>query len=775
MLGTRFFMQRSRFVAVATTLAMCGALAVTPTLSAAADDTIDSSGVEVMGHYPAADFVAEAQALPPELIDSLGTDLGITGEQFIAQSEATVQAVEVVDSLKNAGIDVLGSRIDDTTLTVNVSTEAEAKVVEIAGAVGVVGKPQPFVAPLAPLTFTADSVSNFYGGQGYYYEAGQLAYRCTSGFNGFSQSGAQQFVSAGHCVKDVQGSVRALNMSRPNQTATQAQLGSILGNAVANSAQLGGGSDAGLLSISNTSVRPQGSVLTWGGGAGAPLDSAPLAITGKSATLTGASVCKSGSSTGWACGKVLEVDYSADVQGNIVNSIVTTACTVQGDSGGPLVSGSVAIGVTSWATDAACSDPNFASGAFPMVSGSGGASVSKLYGSGWELAVTVAAPALSSTGAPQPGGAPITGSLTSAAAGSTVGLYLDGSSSPFRTVTVSGGRWSIPMTGVPSGQHLYSIRAGSGFSRSEFVPVGLTVTRISGTDRVDTAIKVSLASYPVGSPTSIPVVYVTTGRNYPDALSAAPAAAKQGGVLLLTEPDSLPANVRAEILRLNPARIVVVGGPNSVSDLVFSSLRSLRSNIIRIGGGDRYETSRNIVKYAFPTASKAYVATGTNFPDALSASGAGGALNTPVILVPGYLNGVDGSTAALLRTLNVTSISVIGGPASVTEAMKAALNNIAPTSRISGGDRFETSKNIAVAAFGSIKPTEVFLATGYNFPDALAGAVLAGTRTAPLIVVPTNCVPGSVIAAMQQFGTMKVTLLGGVSALTDDVASLKQC
>ncbi|WP_179691720.1 cell wall-binding repeat-containing protein [Salinibacterium xinjiangense] len=785
MLATRFSKRRSRIVAAATTFAMCGALAISPVMAATADEPIDTSGIEVMGSYPAADFVAEAQALPPELVTSLDVDLGITGEEFMAQSEAAAQAVEVVDSLEDAGIVVLGSRIDGTTLTVNVSTEAEVAVVEAAGAVGVVGEPAPFVAPEAPLVFAADPSSDFYGGQGYYFESGVSAFRCTSGFNGFSSTGGRQFLSAGHCVKNAQSPVTALNMSSPNQEATLAQLGPILGEAVLSSAKLGDGNDAGLVNVSNPNVRSQSSVLTWGGsagvpGAGAPLASTPLTITGTSRTVDGAAVCKSGSSTGWKCGTVLAVDITADVDGSLVNSVVTDACTVQGDSGGPLVSGSLAIGVTSWATIGTCDDPNFASGAFPMAGGAGKSSVAALYGANWEIAVAVAAPAVTTaSGAHLSGIGSITGTVSSPTPSSKVLAYLDGATSPFATVPATSGSWSISLNGVAAGSHSVSLAAGSGWSRSAPVVLSVVVDnisqRISGTDRFDTAIKVSTSSYPAGSPTSINVVYVTTGRNFPDALSAAPAAARQGGVLLLTEPNSLPANVRDEIIRLDPAKIVVVGGPNSVSDSVFASLESVQPNIIRIGGGDRYETSRNIVKYAFPSAASAYVATGANFPDALSASGAGGALDTPVILVPGHLSSVDSATQALLTALGVSNIAVIGGPASMTEGMKASLGRIAPTTRIGGEDRFETSKNIAVAAFGSSNPTEVFLATGYNFPDALAGAVLAGTRSAPLIVIPTSCIPASVIAALQQFGTTKVTLLGGAAVLTEDVARLKQC
>ncbi|MBG6055939.1 putative cell wall-binding protein [Salinibacterium sp. CAN_S4] len=784
MLATRYSRQRSRIVAAAATIAICGALAISPVMAAAADEPIDTSSIEVMGTFPAADFVAEAQDLPPELVASLDTDLGITGEEFIAQAEAAVQAVDVVDSLESAGVDVLGSRIDGTTLTVNVASDGDVAVVEAVGAVPVIGEPTAYVAPDAPLKFMADPKSTFYGGQGYYVEIGGNAFRCTSGFNGFSSSGVQQFVSAGHCLVGAQGQVRALTMSRPNED--NAQLGSALGTAVPGSAALGGGYDSGLVNVTNASVSTKASLQTWGNGAGAPLSSTPLGITGKSETLTGAPVCKSGSSTGWACGRVLAVDALVTIEGEATNSIVTTACTIEGDSGGPLVSGNLAVGVTSWATtDVPCGNRDFASGSFPMVSGGGFEDVTSLYGSNWQLAITVPAPAVTSSGVPQPGGSPITGSLSGAEAGSTVGLYLDGSPAPIATSAVSSGSWSISMASVPLGNHIYRVNASTGFSKSSSVIVGLNLARISGSDRFAVGVEISKRLYP--DPAAAEVVYVTTGLNFPDALSAAPAAAIQRGVMLLTLPTSIPTSVRNEIVRLHPKRIVVVGGVNSVSQAVYNELATLTARdpetneplIERQGGTDRYDASRNIVRTAFTglaSASTVYISTGANFPDALSASAAGGAKGYPVILVDGRAGNLDASTRQLLADLGVTSIRIAGGPNSVSTGIQADLTAITrDTVRLSGATRFDASSNIAVDAFGGSNPQDVFLATGLNFPDALSSAVLAGQVSAPLIVVPTDCVPTATLNAIRNFGAENITLVGGPLSLTANVLNLEEC
>src|SRR5690606_2500915 len=86
-----------------------------------------------------------------------------------------------------------------------------------------------------------------------------------------------------------------------------------------------------------------------------------------------------------------------------------------------------------------------------------------------------------------------------------------------------------------------------------------TVTRIGGANRYETAIEVTKAMFPANTGGTL---YVTTGRNFPDALSAsavagitgaAAVAGEQSQPILLVPGDSaLPANVAAEILRLNP-------------------------------------------------------------------------------------------------------------------------------------------------------------------------------------------------------------------------------
>jgi putative cell wall-binding protein len=296
--------------------------------------------------------------------------------------------------------------------------------------------------------------------------------------------------------------------------------------------------------------------------------------------------------------------------------------------------------------------------------------------------------------------------------------------------------------------------------------------RIEGADRYDVAVKISQTSHAATSDT----VYVANGAVFSDALSAAPAAASDDAPLLLTPADRLLPVISAEITRLAPKKIVVVGGPNSVSPAVFSSLQKLATeSTVRIDGADRYAVSRNVVDYAFGDsgATNAYVATGTNFPDALSASAAGGSFGAPVLLVYGAASAADAATKSTLSDLGVTTLKIAGGPASVSPGIESSLASVAPVTRLSGADRFEASIAINHDAFK--RADDVFIATGLNFPDALAGAALAASSTAPLYVVPSTCVPQAALSDIAALNPDRVTLLGGPASLTPAVQSLTAC
>ncbi|MBD3782993.1 MAG: cell wall-binding repeat-containing protein [Micrococcales bacterium] len=209
-----------------------------------------------------------------------------------------------------------------------------------------------------------------------------------------------------------------------------------------------------------------------------------------------------------------------------------------------------------------------------------------------------------------------------------------------------------------------------------------TVTRLAGRDRFDVSARISAATFSPGAS----VAYVATGQVFADALSGAPAGGSLGGPVLLVQPTAIPGSVADELSRLKPQRIVVLGGTASVSAAVMSRLGGFTSgSVTRYSGADRYDVSARISANTFgPGAPVAYVATGENFPDALSGAPAGGVIGGPVLLVRS--TSVPSSVAKELARLKPQRIVVLGGTASVSGpvAMELASSGARPDASNTG-------------------------------------------------------------------------------------------
>ena len=145
--------------------------------------------------------------------------------------------------------------------------------------------------------------------------------------------------------------------------------------------------------------------------------------------------------------------------------------------------------------------------------------------------------------------------------------------------------------------------------------LGFNVVRYAGTDRYDTALKVATA---LGGPST---VFLATGTNFPDALSAGPAAAASHGVVLLTDGSTLPAAVKA-YLSAHPGTVYAVGGPAVAADPAATPLQ----------GADRYATAAAVATAIFTAPTSVGVASGVTFPDALSGGAYQAQAGGPILL-----------------------------------------------------------------------------------------------------------------------------------------------
>ena len=265
--------------------------------------------------------------------------------------------------------------------------------------------------------------------------------------------------------------------------------------------------------------------------------------------------------------------------------------------------------------------------------------------------------------------------------------------------------------------------------------------RAAGASRYETAVAVSRLGHPAGSAD----VFIATSADFPDALAAGAYAGALDGPILLTRRDTIDAGTLAEVARLAPKRIRVAGSAGAVSDAVMAQLQTTvpTAVVTRHGGADRFETSAALSKALVPSTSMAIVATGSDFPDALSASpaaavGAGALLLTRSTALPA-------ATSAELGRLKPKTTYVVGGPTVVSDAVVGQIKVVTggQVERLSGPDRYSTSAAISDRLFKPTTPSLV-VARGQDFPDALAGGALAGARRSPLMLNPDGPSPARV-------------------------------
>jgi YVTN family beta-propeller protein len=317
---------------------------------------------------------------------------------------------------------------------------------------------------------------------------------------------------------------------------------------------------------------------------------------------------------------------------------------------------------------------------------------------------------------------------------------------------------TVTVTGSKSGYHTES-------KTSVASAVRAPVTLIGGDDRFGTSAAISASAFAPG----VPVAYITDGYAFPDALSAAPVASKDGAPILMVLPDQIPATIQAELTRLKPQRIVVLGGTNAVSDSVELALQQFTSGTVsRTAGVDRFATSAAISAAAFsPGVPVVYVTNGENFPDALSAAPVAGRDGAPILLV--LPNEIPAAIKTELARLKPHSIVVLGGTSAVSDSVKATLRQFTTgtVSRTSGVDRFATSAAISAAAFAPGSRV-VYVTNGENFPDALSAASVAGIAGAPILMVLPGEIPATIRAELTRLEPKQIVVLGGPEAVGDD-------
>ena len=302
-----------------------------------------------------------------------------------------------------------------------------------------------------------------------------------------------------------------------------------------------------------------------------------------------------------------------------------------------------------------------------------------------------------------------------------------------------------------------------------------TVSRIAGADRYATSVAASKAAFPSGSTAS--VVYLVSGVAPARSSSAIPAAAVQNGSVLMSRPDGLPSVVAAELDRLNPSRVVLVGDYAALSTAVARGAARYSSSVSRVSASEP-STSQALNRAAFRSATKAWVVSRNSGNDSVIGAVAAAAHRSPVIVLDGTASDLPSANASLLRDLGVTAVTVVGPPAAVSSGIAADLAGIVGASKVvraAGADRYATAARVNALAWPDMAPGTAYLADGTDITNGIGGALLAGRTKRPLYWTVPYCTPSSVRPALAGPGVTRVALLGGEASVRVLAGRLETC
>jgi putative cell wall-binding protein len=296
--------------------------------------------------------------------------------------------------------------------------------------------------------------------------------------------------------------------------------------------------------------------------------------------------------------------------------------------------------------------------------------------------------------------------------------------------------------------------------------------RIAGSDRYETMKKIVKSTYNLTGDKwyAASVAVVASGDNFPDALAANGLAGAlnggEGAPVILTNKGKLNSNAKELLKNLQVQTVYIMGGTAAVSQEVEDAIRDMHIATIRVAGADRQATSVqafNLIDgnwYKKHGTHSVVIATGANYADALSIAPFAYATGTPIILTKSDGTLTDEAVKAIKANDEIWQVIVVGGTAAVADSVFSVLgtysgsyrdyyNKVYVPVRIAGADRYDTSAKIAdwecnfaldtgSDAIAGLEKSdiwwadfsfdEVFVATGENFPDALAGGQLAGGK-----------------------------------------------
>ncbi len=295
-------------------------------------------------------------------------------------------------------------------------------------------------------------------------------------------------------------------------------------------------------------------------------------------------------------------------------------------------------------------------------------------------------------------------------------------------------------------------------------PLPTSSMRLGGASRNDTSAEISKRQYAGPFASGKGTVYLARDDIFADAVSG--GSLTDGPVLLVRQCGDVASSVAAEIARLDPARVVALGGPPAICDATLQAAAAGRPTS-RLAGASRFDTSAAIALERFRQAavSTVYLASGA---DVASDAAVGGQLTDgPVLLVP-ESDTPPASVLQAVASINPARVVALGATNRVSDPMLAKVAGGRSTSRVAGPSRYDTAALIAQRQFPRTASV-AYIARG----DVYADAISSGSLTdGPILLVPRcGALPSSVLNRLQALNPNSVVPIGSTAAVCDSVVA----
>lgn len=290
---------------------------------------------------------------------------------------------------------------------------------------------------------------------------------------------------------------------------------------------------------------------------------------------------------------------------------------------------------------------------------------------------------------------------------------------------------------------------------------------LRGADRYETS--VAIAEY--GWENGFQTVVIGRGDNPVDALTGSVLAKKHDAPLLLVKTDEIPASVRALLETQTIHQIIVLGGQAAISDQTVGELKNYATQVTRIKGVDRYDTSVAVADQIVAKGEVIITSGSSTSPDALSVASQAALNQIPILFTKE--DELPAGVEKYLEEKNVNKVTIIGGTGAVSAKVEARLSSlVGEVKRVSGPDRYATS--VAIVNEYNLDPRNLFFARGEQFIDALPGSVLAAKMGAPLLLTKKDSLPLDVQTYINEniHYVPSIHYLGGTGAISENTRSM---